>query len=374
MGFAPGPGRLSARRQMRLRPTFDSRGRRRGHVAFYERLSPAEYDSDPARARFRPLMRAAGDVRGGDALLGDWTAERGLTPARLAASRAGRELLARLAAAVRAEFAPAAEAAARLQEAAAAAAGTRTAAHLEGGDWGGAAAKHHAGAAGWGQGGPLGARGAESEACWRRSAGTGSGRGGGLAVPSADTFLSLPHGGGVSSGGVDGPGAAGDLLGPCRAGRPGLAAAADGLDGGGDRQRKDGGGDRQRKPYETGVAARPDGPAGRPGSAPFMLACDSDGGRRPAQDFDLAGPPVALGRPGPDGCREEEVAAEEGWWWSGAEEAGGAELWAACPSRLEAESGLSSWRRGTGLLDPEPWPRLGIVCGSDSSESGDAWP
>ncbi len=64
------------------------------------------------------LLRAVGDVRGATALLGDLPADRRVSVARLAGRAAGRAVLGRLAAAVRAECAAAVAAAGRLAAAA----------------------------------------------------------------------------------------------------------------------------------------------------------------------------------------------------------------------------------------------------------------
>jgi hypothetical protein len=69
-------------------------------------VTPEEYDAGAAAGRFRPLARAAGDMRSGRALLADWTTEQGTTFDRLAGTAAGREAVRRLAEAVRAAFAP----------------------------------------------------------------------------------------------------------------------------------------------------------------------------------------------------------------------------------------------------------------------------
>jgi hypothetical protein len=291
---------------MRLRPTFDSLGRRRGHVAFFQRLSPEDYDA--GAGRFRPLMRAAGDVRGGDALLGDWTAEGAQTPARLAGSRAGRAALGRLAAAVRAEFAPAAEAAARMQAAeaeAAAAAATRTGPLSAGGDWAAAAAAAAALAAEGARAEPRGADcGSAPGTDFRAGAGPVGVHGGPVTVHSgpAGGFLRLSHCGGGSGGGGWGATAGPDVLG----------------------------------------ASSESPPPDPPGPGPSLPGSDSDDYWPTLSPF-----PGTGGLPGPDCSRQAAAAEGLGWWWSGAEEAGGGDGWAA------------------GLLDSELWPRLGIVCDAE---------
>ena len=120
---------------MQPRPIFDSCGRRRGHVAFFRSVSPDEYDA--AGASFRPLARAAGDLRPGRALLADCPAEQGMTFDRLAGSVAGREALQRLAAAVRAAFAPAAAYLQRMEAAAPAGSSSPSSVRASGGAGGG---------------------------------------------------------------------------------------------------------------------------------------------------------------------------------------------------------------------------------------------